>query len=158
MKKLEMKKILGIFGLIIIKLNFSAYLGVIAVIYNLIIITIQCDTYWNHYKKNEYVEDDKSTHVNLTHLEKAFTSDLDFFEGMGTFFHANTCITGIFPVNEGFKYHKMVWIKCKNLFFSVCLTTALHVISITCFYLTEPIYPEDVIIYRKPKEHNDKIF
>ena len=40
MKKLEMKKILGIFGLIIIKLNFSAYLGVIAVIYNLIIITI----------------------------------------------------------------------------------------------------------------------
>ena len=59
-----MKKILGIFGLIIIKLNFSAYLGVIAVIYNLIIITIQCDTYCNHYKKNEYVEDDKSTHVN----------------------------------------------------------------------------------------------
>ena len=90
------------------KLNFSAYLGVIAVIYTLIIITIQCDTYYNHYKKNEYVENDKSTHVNWTHLEKAFTSDLDFFEGMGSFFHAYTCISGIFPVNEGFKYHKMV--------------------------------------------------
>ena len=35
------------------------------------------------------------------------------------------------------------------VFFSVCLTTALHIVSIICSYLTEPIKPEDVIIYRK---------
>jgi len=139
------------------KLNFSAYLGVIAVIYTLIIITIQCDTYYNHYKKNEYVENDKSTHVNWTHLEKAFTSDLDFFKGMASLFAAYSCITGVFPVYEGFKHQENGLNKMKkSVFFSVCLTTALHVISITCSYLTEPIYPEDVIIYRKPKEHNDK--
>ena len=139
------------------KLNFSAYLGVIAVIYTLIIITIQCDTYYNHYKKNEYVENDKSTHVNWIHLEKAFTSDLDFFKGMASLFAAYSCITGVFPVYEGFKHQENGLNKMKkSVFFSVCLTTALHVISITCSYLTEPIYPEDVIIYRKPKEHNDK--
>ena len=139
------------------KLNFSAYLGVIAVIYTLIIITIQCDTYYNHYKKNEYVENDKSTHVNWTHLEKAFTSDLDFFKGMASLFAAYSCITGVFPVYEGFKHQENGLNKMKkSVFFSVCLTTGLHVISITCSYLTEPIYPEDVIIYRKPKEHNDK--
>ena len=139
------------------KLNFSAYLGVIAVIYTLIIITIQCDTYYNHYKKNEYVENDKRTHVNWTHLEKAFTSDLDFFKGMASLFAAYSCITGVFPVYEGFKHQENGLNKMKkSVFFSVCLTTALHVISITCSYLTEPIYPEDVIIYRKPKEHNDK--
>ena len=139
------------------KLNFSAYLGVIAVIYTLIIITIQCDTYYNDYKKNEYVENDKSTHVNWTHLEKAFTSDLDFFKGMASLFAAYSCITGVFPVYEGFKHQENGLNKMKkSVFFSVCLTTALHVISITCSYLTEPIYPEDVIIYRKPKEHNDK--
>ena len=139
------------------KLNFSAYLGVIAVIYTLIIITIQCDTYYNHYKKNEYVENDKSTHVNWTHLEKAFTSDLDFFKGMASLFAAYSCITGVFPVYEGFKHQENGLNKMKkSVFFSVCLTTALHIISITCSYLTEPIYPEDVIIYRKPKEHNDK--
>jgi len=105
----------------------------------------------------EYVENDKSTHVNWTHLEKAFTSDLDFFKGMASLFAAYSCITGVFPVYEGFKHQENGLNKMKkSVFFSVCLTTALHVISITCSYLTEPIYPEDVIIYRKPKEHNDK--
>ena len=33
------------------KLNFSAYIGVGAVIYTLLVVMIQCNSYYNHYKK-----------------------------------------------------------------------------------------------------------
>ena len=42
-----------------------------------------------------------------------------------------------------------------STFFSTCLTTALHIISIVCSFLTNPYDPEDLIIYRE-KKGNDK--
>ena len=140
------------------KLNFSAYLGVIAVIYTLFVITIQCDSYYKHYKKTEYVKENKNTHVNWLNLKNAFTTDLEFFKGMASLFAAYSCITGVFPVYEGFKYQNNGLNKMKkSVFFSVCLTTALHIISITTSFLTEPIYPQDLIIYRKPKDNGKDI-
>ena len=36
-----------------------------------------------------------------------------------------------------------------SVLFSMGLTTVLHFISMICSYLTDPITPEDVVIYRK---------
>ena len=143
---------LGLMSLIkdISKLNFSAYIGVGAVIYTLFVIMIECHKYYTFYKEHEYIAEDKNTHLNLVDLSKAFTKDLDFFKGMACIFGAYACHTGVFPVYSGFKYQENGLRKMKfAVFFSVCLTTALHIVSIICSYLTEPIKPEDVIIYRK---------
>ena len=61
------------------KLNFSAYIGVVAVIYALIVVMVQCRSYYKHYKDTVYNEDDDSTHPNWINLGDAFTKDLIFF-------------------------------------------------------------------------------
>ena len=140
------------------KLNFSAYIGVGACMYTLLVVTIQCKSYYNHYKKTEYIKEDKSTHVNWSDLSQAFTSDLHFFKGMASLFTAYSCVTGVYPVYEGFKHQKNGFNKMRlSTLFSVILVTLLHILSITVAFLTEPIHPEDIIIYRKPKDNGKDI-
>ena len=131
------------------KLSFSSYIGVTAVIYSLLVVMIECNKYYNHYKDNVYDEKDKSTKVNWIDLGKAFTKELDFFKGFACIVGAYCCHTGVFPVFTGFKYQDNGVKKMKfSVFFSMVLTTVLHFISMICSYLTDPITPKDVIIYR----------
>ena len=132
------------------KLNFSSYVAVIAVIYTLLVVTVECDKYYKHYKDNVYEKDDKSTHVNWVDLGKAFTKELDFFKGFACIVGAYCCHTGVFPVFTGFKYQENGVKKMNHaVIFSMGLTTVLHFISMICSYLTDPITPEDVVIYRR---------
>jgi amino acid permease len=144
------------------KLNFSAYIGVGAVIYTLLVVMIQCNSYYNHYKKNVYVEEDESTHENWTNFKDAWKSDLDFFKGMANLFTAYACHPGIFPVYAGFKrnYSLDEGVKKMKLstLFATILTTALHIVSIVCSYLTDPYSPEDLVIYRKNKGSGKDVF
>ena len=82
----------------------------------------------------------------------AFTKDLIFFKGIANLIFAYACQSGIFPIYAGFKIQKAA---LKNMRISAIigmgLTTALHFISIICGFLTDPITPEDLIIYRKNK-------
>ena len=132
------------------KLNFSSYIGVIAVSYSLLVVTIECHKYYKYYKDNVYKKEDKSTHVNWINLGKAFTKDLDFFKGIACIVGAYCCHTGVFPVYTGFKYQENGIRKMRfSIIYAMLITTGLHFISMICSYLTDPITPEDVIIYRK---------
>ena len=137
------------------KLNFSAYIGVAAVIYTLFVVTIQCHGYYKFYKKNKYIKEDKSTHPNWVNFKDAWKSDLDFFRGMTNLFTAYACHPGIFPVYAGFKRNYpnngVKEMKLSTLF-ATMLTTGLHFISIICAFLTDPYTPEDLVIYRKSKD------
>ena len=151
------------------KLSFSSYIGVGAVIYTLFVVTCQCQGYYKYYKKNKYIEDDESTHANWTNLGDAFKKDLDFFKGMANLFCAYACHPNIFPVYAGFKEEKKEkedkvdrseGLKKMSLgtIFATVLTTILHIISIVCSFLTDPITPEDLVIYRKSKDSGKDIF
>ena len=134
------------------KLNFSAYIGVIAVIYALIVVMVQCRSYYKHYKDTVYVEEDESTHPNWINLGDAFKKDLVFFKGMANLIFAYACQSGIFPIYAGFKMQVKGLKKMKiSAMLGMLLTTILHIISIVCGFLTDPITPEDLIIYRKNK-------
>jgi low affinity Fe/Cu permease len=140
------------------KLNFSAYIGVVAVMYTLFVVMIQCKDYYDYYKKTFYVETDKTTHPNWVNLGDAFTDDLSFFKGMANLFAAYACHTGVFPVYSGFKYQENGLRKMKfSTFFATCLTTALHIISIVCSFLTNPYKPEDLVIFRQSKGNGKDI-
>jgi len=139
------------------KLSFSSYIGVGAVAYSLLVVTVQCPSYYKYYKKTVYVEEDKSTHANFKDISQAFKKDLDFFKGMANLFAAYACHPNIFPVYAGFKEDKgdrKGGLKKMSLgtIFAVILTTILHFLSIICSFLTDPITPEDVVIYRKSKD------
>ena len=58
---------------------------------------IECNKYYNHYKDNVDVKEDKSTHINLFNIGAAFTKDLNFFKGMACIFGAYCCHSGVFP-------------------------------------------------------------
>ena len=134
------------------KLNFSAYIGVAACGYALIVVMVQCHSYYQHYKDTVYKEDADSTHVNWFNLGDAFTKDLIFFKGIANLIFAYACQSGIFPIYAGFKMQENGLKKMKiGTILGTILTTALHVISIVCGFLTDPINPEDLIIYRKNK-------
>ena len=145
------------------KLNFSSYIGVGAVLYTLIVVAAQCHGYYKYYKDTKYKEDDEKTHANYTNLGDAFKKDLDFFKGMANLFCAYACHPNIFPVYAGFKEEKgdrSEGLKKMSLgtIFATVLTTALHVVSIVCSFLTDPITPEDLVIYRKSKDNGKDIF
>ena len=134
------------------KLNFTAYIGVAANIYTLFVIMIQCRSYYKHYKDTVYKEDDDSTHPNWINLGEAFKKDLIFFKGIANLIFAYACQSGIFPIYAGFKIQENGLKKMKiGAFLGMALTTVLHFISIICGFLTDPITPEDLIIYRKNK-------
>ena len=143
------------------KLNFSAYIGVGAVIYTLFVVAIQCHSYYNHYKQTIYIKEDKSTHPNWFNFGKAWTKDMDFFKGMANLFTAYACHPGIFPVYRGFKvYYENKGIREMKIstFLATLLTTALHIVSIVCSFLTDPYDPEDLVIYRKNKGNGKDIW
>ena len=140
------------------KLNYTAFIGVCSISYTLLVVTIQCHSYYEYYKKTKYKKNDINTHPNFYDFGKAFTKKLDFFKGMACLFGAYACHVGIFPVFTGFKYQQNGLKKMKlSIFYSTCLNTILHFLAIICSFLTEPIDPEDLIIYRKNKDNGKDI-
>ena len=134
------------------KLNFSAYIGVFACVYALFVVMIECHSYYQHYKDTVYVEDDEDTHPNWINLGNAFKKDLVFFKGIANLIFAYACQSGIFPIYGGFKFQEDGLKKMRiGTILGTLLTTALHIVSIVCGFLTDPITPEDLIIYRKNK-------
>jgi len=131
------------------KLNFAGYLGFIAVSYSVLIVVIQCDKYYKWYKNNERIEGDKSTYPNYFDFGKAFTKDLFFFKGMASLFAAYTNHSNVFPIYKSFDgvpdgKRKMIW----SVWISNGLIALLHFLTILCAFLTEPLKPEDLIVYR----------
>ena len=69
----------------------------------------------------------------------------------------------IVPVYAGFKEEKKEeraeGLKKMSLgtIFATALTTLLHIVSIVCSFLTDPVTPEDLVIYRKCKDNGKDI-
>ena len=147
------------------KLNFTSYVTVGVNSYALIVIMVQCRSYYQYYKKTVYDEEDESTHPNWTDLSQAFKKDLDFFKGIANLICAYACHPNIFPIYAGFKQDKQDEKERKEglrkmslgTLLGTVLTTALHIVSIVCSFLTDPITPEDLIIYRKSKDSGKDI-
>ena len=140
------------------KLKYSSHIAVAFMIYSLLVVMIQCSDYYNYYKKTKYIKEDNKTHPNWFNLSKAFTKDLDFFKGMTNLFCSYACHPGMFPIFEEFKGKKNGEKKMRySVFFSTCLTTVLYIISIVCSFLTDPITPEDLIVYRNNKGNGKDI-
>lgn len=140
------------------KLKYTSYIGVTSISYSLLVVTFQCHDYYKYFKETKYIKEDVNTHPNWIDLGRAFSKKLDFFKGIACLFGAYACHVGIFPIFSGFKYHENGLKQMKySIFFSTSLNTILHILAIVCSFLTEPINPEDLIIYRKDKGNGKDI-
>jgi amino acid permease len=131
------------------KLNFAGYIGFGAVLYTSVVVVIQCKKYYNWYYNNERIEGDKSTYPNYWDFGKAFTKDLNFFKGMASLFAAYTNHSNCFPIYssfDGVKDGKKKMIH--SIYLSNIIVGLLHCAVIICAFLTEPLEPEDLIIFR----------
>lgn len=132
------------------KISWAGFVGVSACSFGVLIVVIQCHKYYTYYQDNVYKADDESTHMNLYHLGKAFTSKLEFFKGYASLAFAYVCHNGVFPVYEKFETNETGLKKFKiATMVSSAMTCGLHVIAVTCAFLTDPITPEDIIVNRK---------
>lgn len=69
-------------------LSFTGYFGVGACAFAVLVVVIECNKYYNHYKDTVYDEDDDSTHLNYVNMSDCFTERLFFFKGLTSVFYA----------------------------------------------------------------------
>jgi amino acid permease len=130
-------------------LNFAGYSGIIAVTYSVLVVICQCHKYYNWYHDNERIPGDKSTYPNYWDFSKAFTKKLEFFKGMAALFAAYVQHSNVFPVYVGFGDDEEGKSKViKASYYGNIFVAIYHSLIIVCAFLTEPLNPEDLIIYR----------
>ncbi len=132
------------------KISWAGYIGVCACSFGVLIVVIQCHKYYTYYQDNVYKADDESTHMNLIHFGRAFTKKLEFFKGYAALAFAYVCHNGVFPVYENFESNERGMKKFKlATILSSAMTCGIHIIAVTCAFLSDPITPEEIIVNRK---------
>ena len=114
---------------------------------------IQSPWFLIHYIDN-YKKDDPKTHANWFDITKGFTSELNFFTGVATVFFTFTCHPGAFPVFKTLKNHTEK--RINTCFFrSIILDLTIYILIAICGFITAPLNPKSLIIYRESIFSND---
>lgn len=131
------------------KLNFVGYFGMAANFYIILVVAIECNKYYENYKGNP--------EINWTNIKPAFGKDLEFFHSMSTLIHAFSCHTSVFPTFESFhNCPNDTGLMTKAVIYSSAIEFVYFILSVVPSFLTNPLYPEDVILYREPLDKNSK--
>ena len=137
------------------EMRFISVFAIIILMYSIFVIIIESPFFWIYYKENVYKEDDISTHANWFDIRKAFNGKkLFFFQGMASVFFSYTCQHGAFPIYKTLKNNNEK--RTNKVFFRAAFLIFLVYFLVTfAGFLTNPIDPEDLIIYRKSIFKND---
>jgi amino acid permease len=138
------------------KMRFASLFGICAYIYCILVIVIQSPWFLRHYLDN-YKKDDPDTHANWFNLANGFTKELYFFTGIATVFFAYECHTGAFPVYKNLKNHTEERIN-KLYFRSLCLDIAVYILISICGFITAPLNPQSLVIFRENLVFKNDIF
>lgn len=135
------------------KMRFASMFGICALIYSILVVVIESPWFFKHYLDN-YKEDDPKTHANWFDITKGFTKDLNFFTGVATLFFTFSCHPGAFPVFKTLKNNNEKRIN-KVFFRSILLDLCIYILIGICGFITAPLKPKELIIYRESIFDND---
>ena len=135
------------------KMRFASMFGVCALIYCIIVVVIQTPWFFKDYL-DKYKENDSSTHANWFNITKGFNSELNFFTAIATVFFCYDCHPGAFHVFKTLKNHTEERIN-KVFFRSICLDLIIYILIAICGFMTAPLKPESLIIFRESVFDND---
>ena len=135
------------------KMRFASMFGICALIYSILVVVIESPWFLVHYLDN-YKEDDPSTHANWFDISKGFDKELNFFTGVATVFFTFTCHPGAFPVFKTLKNNNEK--RINSCFFrSIILDLIVYFFIAICGFITAPLNPKSLIIYRDSIFDND---
>ena len=135
------------------KMRFASMFGICALIYSILVVVIESPWFLIHYLDN-YKEDDPKTHANWFDISKGFTKELNFFTGVATVFFTFTCHPGAFPVFKTMKNNNEKRINA-CFFRSIILDIIIYIFIAICGFITAPLNPKSLIIYRESIFDND---
>ena len=135
------------------KMRFASMFGVCALIYSILVVVFETPWFFKDYLE-KYDEKNSKTHANWFNIKKGFTSELNFFTGMATFFFCYSCHPGAFPVYKTLKNNNKNKVNTV-IFKSICLDLIIYILIAICGFMTAPTNPQPLIIYRESVFKND---
>jgi len=126
------------------KMKNVSLAGLMCLIYVILVIVIQSPFFIIENVKNDIYS---KPEINWSNVGSSFTT-LWFFKGTAVFFLGYTCHQGVFTIYSTLK-NNVIRRTNKVLRRSTILIFIIYILSALCGFLSVPILPPDLIVYRK---------
>ena len=130
------------------KLNVSSTIGVFTTLFIFLVVLVQFPFYFIEYLEKEYKADDENTHINIYHVERGFTKQLQFLQAFALFFFCFTGHNGLLPALEHLENPTPAR-RAKLYNIAIAMDMLIYLVIALCGYLSVPVQVVDIVFERK---------
>ena len=130
------------------KLNVSSTIGVFTTLFIFLVVLVQFPFYFIEYLEKEYKADDESTHINIYHVERGFTKQIQFLQAFALFFFCFTGHNGLLPALEHLDNPTPAR-RAKLYNIAIAMDMLIYLVIALCGYLSVPVQVVDIVFERK---------
>ena len=130
------------------KLNVSSTIGVFTTLFILLVVLVQFPFYFIEYLDKEYNKDDENTHINIYHVERGFTKQIQFLQSFALFFFCFTGHNGLLPALEHLERPTPPR-RAKLYNIAIAMDMLIYLFISICGYLSVPHDVVDIVFERK---------
>ena len=130
------------------KLNVSSTIGVFTTLFIFLVVLVQFPFYFIEYLEKEYKADDESTHINIYHVERGFTKQIQFLQAFALFFFCFTGHNGLLPALENLENPTPAR-RAKLYNIAIAMDMLIYLVIALCGYLSVPVQVVDIVFERK---------
>ena len=130
------------------KLNVSSTIGVFTTLFIFLVVLVQFPFYFIEYLEKEYKADDENTHINIYHVERGFTKQIQFLQAFALFFFCFTGHNGLLPALEHLENPSPAR-RAKLYNIAIAMDMLIYLVIALCGYLSVPVQVVDIVFERK---------
>ena len=130
------------------KLNISSTIGVFTTLFIFLVVLVQFPFYFIEYLDKEYKADDENTHINIYHVERGFTKQIQFLQSFALFFFCYTGHNGLLPALEHLENPTPAR-RAKLYNIAIAMDMIIYLVIAICGYLSVPVDVVDIVFERK---------
>ena len=129
-------------------LNISSTVGVFTTLFIFLVVLVQFPFYFIEYLDKEYKSEDEKTHINIYHVERGFTNQLQFLQAFALFFFCFTGHNGLLPALEHLENPSPAR-RAKLYNIAIAMDMIIYLVIAICGYLSVPVDVVDIVFERK---------
>ena len=130
------------------KLNISSTIGVFTTLFILLVVLVQFPFYFIDYLDNRYDENNEDTKINIYHVERGFTKQIQFLQCFALFFFCFTGHNGLLPALEHLE-NPTPKRRAKLYNIAIAMDMLIYLAISMCGYLSTPDDVVDIVFERK---------